>query len=63
MTRLTAQDFDVAAVGYLKTRADGNGKIGTQHGFNNDTTPRFDEASAKLAWDRTRAFFKQTLGA
>jgi carboxymethylenebutenolidase len=36
---------------------------GTQHGFNNDTTPRFDEASAKLAWDRTLAFFKQTLGA
>jgi carboxymethylenebutenolidase len=34
---------------------------GTQHGFNNDTTPRFDEASAKLAWDRTLAFFKQTL--
>lgn len=36
---------------------------GTQHGFNNDTTPRFDEASAKLAWDRTLAFFKQTLSA
>jgi carboxymethylenebutenolidase len=36
---------------------------GTQHGFNNDTTPRFDEASAKLAWDRTLSFFKQTLGA
>jgi carboxymethylenebutenolidase len=30
---------------------------GTQHGFNNDTTPRFDEKSAKLAWDRTIAFF------
>lgn len=36
---------------------------GTQHGFNNDTTPRFDEANAKLAWDRTLAFFKKTLGA
>lgn len=34
---------------------------GTQHGFNNDTTPRFDAASAKLAWDRTLAFFNQTL--
>ena len=34
---------------------------GTQHGFNNDTTPRFDAASAKLAWDRTIAFFNQTL--
>ena len=34
---------------------------GTQHGFNNDTTPRFDAAAAKLAWDRTTAFFKQHL--
>jgi carboxymethylenebutenolidase len=34
---------------------------GTQHGFNNDTTPRFDTAAAKLAWDRTLAFFAQTL--
>jgi carboxymethylenebutenolidase len=34
---------------------------GTQHGFNNDTTPRFDAAAAKLAWDRTLAFFAQTL--
>jgi carboxymethylenebutenolidase len=30
---------------------------GTQHGFNNDTTPRYDEAAAKLAWGRTIAFF------
>jgi carboxymethylenebutenolidase len=36
---------------------------GTQHGFNNDTTPRFDAAAAKLAWDRTIAFFAQTLRA
>jgi carboxymethylenebutenolidase len=28
---------------------------GTQHGFNNDTTPRYDEAAAKLAWQRTLA--------
>lgn len=34
---------------------------GTQHGFNNDTTPRFDTAAAKLAWDRTMAFFAQHL--
>ena len=32
---------------------------GTQHGFNNDTTPRYDEAAAKLAWERTIAFFNQ----
>jgi carboxymethylenebutenolidase len=30
---------------------------GTQHGFNNDTTPRYDAAAAKLAWERTLAFF------
>jgi carboxymethylenebutenolidase len=34
---------------------------GTQHGFNNDTTPRYDEASAKLAWQRTVEFFKKHL--
>ena len=34
---------------------------GTQHGFNNDTTPRFDEAAAKLAWTRTLAFFEKNL--
>jgi carboxymethylenebutenolidase len=36
---------------------------GTQHGFNNDTTPRYDAAAAKLAWERTEAFFKANLGA
>ena len=36
---------------------------GTQHGFNNDTTPRFDEAQAKLAWGRTVALFNRTLRA
>ena len=30
---------------------------GAQHGFNNDTTPRYDEKSAKLAWQRTMEFF------
>jgi carboxymethylenebutenolidase len=34
---------------------------GTQHGFNNDTTPRYDEAAAKLAWQRTIGFFNQRL--
>jgi carboxymethylenebutenolidase len=34
---------------------------GTQHGFHNDTTPRFDEANAKLAWSRTLALFNRTL--
>lgn len=34
---------------------------GVQHGFNNDTTPRFDEAAAKLAWQRTVDFFNKHL--
>ncbi|HYU16930.1 MAG TPA: dienelactone hydrolase family protein [Candidatus Acidoferrum sp.] len=36
---------------------------GTQHGFNNDTTPRYDKAAAGLAWQRTVAFFKKHLRA
>ncbi|HSH91059.1 MAG TPA: dienelactone hydrolase family protein [Ramlibacter sp.] len=36
---------------------------GTQHGFNNDTTPRYDATAAKLAWERTVAFFKANVGA
>jgi carboxymethylenebutenolidase len=34
---------------------------GTQHGFNNDTTPRYDPEAAKLAWSRTLEFFKKHL--
>lgn len=34
---------------------------GTQHGFNNDTTPRYDPAAATLAWERSIALFKATL--
>ena len=34
---------------------------GTQHGFNNDTTPRYDAAAAKLAWERTVAFFRKNV--
>ncbi len=34
---------------------------GVQHGFNNDTTPRYDAAAAKLAWERTLAFFNRHL--
>jgi carboxymethylenebutenolidase len=32
---------------------------GVQHGFNNDTTPRYDAAAAKLAWGRTVDFFNK----
>ena len=34
---------------------------GVNHGFHNDTTPRYDKAAATLAWDRTTAFFKSKL--
>ena len=34
---------------------------GTQHGFNNDTTPRYDKAAATLAWTRTIDFFHKNL--
>ncbi|NWA25735.1 dienelactone hydrolase family protein [Pseudomonas gingeri] len=45
-----------------------NGKIyeahiyaGVNHGFHNDSTPRYDEAAAKLAWDRTLGWFRRYL--
>jgi len=34
---------------------------GKQHGFHNDTTPRYDEAAAKLAWERTLEWFNKYL--
>jgi carboxymethylenebutenolidase len=34
---------------------------GTQHGFHNNSTPRYQEAAAKLAWERTIGLFKKTL--
>ena len=34
---------------------------GTRHGFHNNSTPRYDEAAAKLAWERTVAFFRKHL--
>src|SRR5258707_10906303 len=34
---------------------------GVNHGFHNDTTPRYDEAAAKLAWQRTLDFFDKYL--
>ncbi|CAN5784594.1 YghX family hydrolase [soil metagenome] len=34
---------------------------GTQHGFHNNSTPRYDAAAAKLSWDRTIAFFKKNV--
>jgi carboxymethylenebutenolidase len=34
---------------------------GVNHGFHNDTTPRYDKQAAELAWGRTVAFFKKHL--
>ena len=34
---------------------------GTQHGFHNNSTPRYNEVAAKLSWDRTIALFKKSL--
>jgi carboxymethylenebutenolidase len=36
---------------------------GTNHGFHNDTTPRYDEAAAKEAWQRTLDWFNKYLRA
>ena len=50
-----------AALKANKVRYETHFYPGTQHGFNNDTTPRYDEAAAKLAWSRTLDFFKKNL--
>lgn len=34
---------------------------GTRHGFHNNSTPRYDEAQANIAWERTMSFFKKRL--
>jgi len=34
---------------------------GTRHGFHNNSTPRYNEKQAKIAWERTIAFFKKHL--
>jgi carboxymethylenebutenolidase len=35
---------------------------GANHGFHNDTTPRYDKKQGELSWERTIAFFKKNLG-
>jgi carboxymethylenebutenolidase len=42
-------------------RHEGHVYPGAQHGFHNDTTPRYDEAAARLAWSRTLAWFNRYL--
>lgn len=50
-----------AALKEAKVRYTAHHYPGTNHGFHNDSTPRYDEAAAKLAWERTLAFFAATL--
>ena len=50
-----------AALKTAGTRYTAHQYAGTQHGFNNDTTPRFDAAAARLAWERTIGFFNTQL--
>jgi carboxymethylenebutenolidase len=57
-----------AGIAAYETALKGNNKTyalhmyeGKQHGFHNDTTPRYDEESAKLAWTRTLEFFNKHL--
>jgi len=61
-TRLTsawpAYDQALKAAGVTHT---GYVYEGANHGFHNDTTPRYDEAAARLAWQRTMDFFNQYL--
>ncbi|MFG6463922.1 dienelactone hydrolase family protein [Roseateles sp. DXS20W] len=51
-----------AALKAAGVRYEQHSYAGTQHGFHNDTTPRYDAAAAALAWERTLAVFKSALG-
>lgn len=57
-TRLTSQwpDYD-AAMNAAHTTHEGYVYPQTNHGFHNDTTPRYDDAAAKLAWSRVLNWF------
>ena len=61
-TRITSgwPAFDAALTAAHVTH-EGYVYAGANHGFHNDTTPRYDEAAAKLAWERTLAWFKKYL--
>ena len=50
-----------AALKANKVKYEGYIYPNTQHGFHNDTTPRYDEAAARLAWSRTLAWFRAHL--
>ena len=50
-----------AALKSAGTRYEAHVYPGTEHGFHNDSTPRYDEAAATLAWERTIAWFRRHL--
>jgi carboxymethylenebutenolidase len=50
-----------AALTAAKVTHEGHVYMGANHGFHNDTTPRYDEAAAKLAWERSLGWFKKYL--
>jgi len=50
-----------AALKAANVRYEGYVYPGANHGFHNDTTPRYDEAAAKLAWERTVGWFNKYL--
>jgi carboxymethylenebutenolidase len=52
-----------AALTSAGVRHEGYVYPGVEHGFHNDTTPRYDDAAARLAWQRTLALFDRTLRA
>jgi len=54
-------DFE-AALKANRIRYEGHMYEGANHGFHNDTTPRYDEAAAKLAWKRTLDHFAKYVG-
>ena len=61
-TRITSgwPDFD-AALTAAHVAHEGHIYKGANHGFHNDTTPRYDESAAKLAWQRTLGWFEKYL--
>jgi carboxymethylenebutenolidase len=63
-TRITDEwpAFD-AALTEAKVPHEGHVYKGANHGFHNDTTPRYDEAAAKEAWQRTLDWFNKYLRA
>ncbi|WP_300517736.1 YghX family hydrolase [Aliiroseovarius sp.] len=53
-------DYEAALIEHGKTYT-AHIYPGVNHGFHNDSTPRYDEAAAELAWSRTMAFFEEHL--